>query len=203
MIRDLSKISRDLEDKHNSDIILKKNILMKTFTEDPDLFEILGRPDPKPLNHFVDWENPTDAEKKERAEILDYNSKITHKQIVPILKLNGIQKEVLNFIMFEINDRDIMYANNRKIKKQILTVMCLVHEDDVYTEYGIMRPDLLSYIVKDLLDNSNVLGMQLNCVRDIGDIVDFKYYCRTLQFEMHVPKYTGNAGNNRYDYFNN
>ena len=33
------------------------------------------------------------------------------EQIIPILKLNGINKEVLNFIMFDINDTDTSYYN--------------------------------------------------------------------------------------------
>ena len=42
------------------------------------------------------------------------------------------------------------------MKIQTLIVMCLVHEDDLDTEYGIVRTDLLSYIVKDLLCWTNL-----------------------------------------------
>ena len=43
MIRDISNIKRDLEDKKNNDIIYKKNKLQEIFEADPDLNEILGK----------------------------------------------------------------------------------------------------------------------------------------------------------------
>lgn len=200
MIRDIANIVRDLEDKKNSDIIRKKDILKKMFHEDPDILEVLGKPEKKPLNKFLDKNSPTSEELSERQKIDEYNKRINKDQIISFLKLNGIQKEVMNFLMFDIDDVEV-FEYNRKVKEQVLVVMCLVHEDDTDTEYGVNRHDLLSYLVKDLLDGSNVLGMQLTCVSDFQDIVDFKYYCRTLKFRMFAPTNIGNAGNNRYDRF--
>ena len=45
MNRDISHITRDLENKKNNDIIYKKDKLLKLFNEDPDLNEILGKKD--------------------------------------------------------------------------------------------------------------------------------------------------------------
>lgn len=199
MKRNIANIKRDLENKKNNDIIWKKSKLMEMFKEDPDLIELLGQKPKRPLNKYIDTDNPTDEELKLRQEIIDYNEKIQHEQIVPWLKLNGIQKEVLNFIMFDIDDTDVSYTNN-VIKNQYLIIMCLVHEDDMETEYGIARTDLLDYIVKDLLCWTNVLGMQLKCVNDFQDIVDAKYYCRTLKFKIEAPNnIAGNRGGNKYD----
>ena len=199
MKRDIPNIVRDLENKKNNDIIWKKNKLMEMFKEDPDLLEILGQKPRRPLNKYVDKDNPTEEELKLRQEIMDYNEKIEHEQIVPWLKLNGIQKEVLNFVMFDIDDSDISYTNN-VIKNQYLIIMCLVHEDDMETEYGIPRTDLLDYIVKDLLCWTNALGMQLKCVNDFQDIVDTKYYCRTIKFRIETPNNV-QGGGNKYDRF--
>jgi hypothetical protein len=203
MKRDIKNIKRDLEDTYNSDIIYKKDKIGKMFEEDPDLLEILNPKQPRPINKFKDPENPTDEEKQLRKEIEEYNKKITHRQILPWLKLIGINKEVLNFIMYDIEDKEVSYANN-VIKNQRLTIMCLVHEDDMDTEYNITRADLLAYIVKDLLHWSNALGFQLKCINDYDDIVDFKYYSRTLVFEiqeLNINK--GHTGmNNKYDRFN-
>ena len=112
MKRDIANIVRDLENKKNNDIIWKKSKLLKMFKEDPDLIEILGQKPKRPLNKYVDPNNPTEEELKLRQEIEDYNEKIQHEQIIPWLKLNGIQKEVLNFIMFDIDDTDVSYTNN-------------------------------------------------------------------------------------------
>lgn len=201
MIRDIKNITRDLEKTKNNDIIWKKKKLEEMFNEDPDLLEILGQKPKRPLNKFADKNNPTDEELKERQEIEDYNEKIQHKQIVPWLKLNGLQKEVLNFVMFDMDDTDVSYTNN-VIKNQYLIVMCLVHEDDMETEYEIPRHDLLGYIIKDLLCWTNALGMQLKCVNDFQDIIDSKYYARTIKFKIEAPNnLAGNRGGNKYDNF--
>ena len=199
MKRDIANIVRDLENKKNNDIIWKKAKLMEMFKEDPDLLEILGQKPKRPLNKYADKDNPTEEELKLRQEILDYNEKIEHEQIVPWLKLNGIQKEVLNFVMFDIDDTDVSYTNNI-IKNQYLIIMCLVHEDDMETEYDIPRTDLLDYIIKDLLCWTNALGMQLKCVNDFQDIIDTKYYCRTIKFKIETTNnLIGNRGGNKYD----
>ena len=200
MKRDIAGIIRDLENRKNNDIIWKKDKLLKMFKEDPDLIELLGQKPIRPNNKFVDENNPTEQELKLRQEIEEYNEKIQHEQIVPWLKLNGLQKEVLNFVMFDIDDNDVSYTNN-VIKNQQLIVMCLVHEDDMETEYGIPRADLLDYIIKDLLCWTNVLGMQLKCINDFNDIVDSKYYARTIKFKIEAPNNCGNGVNNRYDRF--
>lgn len=199
MKRDIVNIKRDLENKKNNDIIWKKNKLMEMFKDDPDLIEILGQKPKRPLNKYADKNNPTDEELKLRQEITNYNERIEHEQIVPWLKLNGIQKEVLNFVMFDIDDTDVSYTNN-VIKNQYLIVMCLVHEDDMETEYGIPRTDLLDYIIKDLLCWTNALGMQLKCVNDFQDIIDSKYYARTIKFKItEANNLAGNRGGNKYD----
>ena len=200
MRRDIANIMRDLENKKNNDIIWKKDKLLKMFKEDPDLIEILGQKPKRPLNKYINANNPTEEELKLRQEIEEYNEKIQHKQIIPWLKLNGLQKEVLNFIMFDIDDTDVSYTNN-VIKNQYLIVMCLVHEDDMETEYeNITRADLLDYIVRDLLCWTNALGMQLKCVNDFQDIVDSKYYARIIKFRIEAPNNV-QGGGNRYDRF--
>lgn len=200
MKRDLSTITRDLESKKNNDIIYKKDAIKRMFIEDPDILEILGEKEPRPLNKYKDPDNPTDEELKERAEILSWNEKITHDQIVPYLKLNGIKTEVQNFIMFDIEDNDVSYTNNA-IKVQQLVVMILVHENDMETEYGVVRTDLLGYLVKDILSWTNDLGMQLKMINDYVDIVDAKYYCRTIKFRILAPNEIRYGRENRYDNF--
>lgn len=203
MVRDIEKIKRDLESSKNNDIIYKKAKIKEMFKKDPDLNDVLGEIHPMPLNHFIDPDNPTEEEKIKRQQILDYNESIKHERIIDFLKLNGIQKEVVNFIMFDIDDYRTDYSN-RALKDQYLVVMCLVHEDDMDTEYGITRTDLLSYIVKDLLSGTNSLGMRLMPESDRPDIIDDRYYTRTLRFKISAPNTVPGhmIGNNKYDRFN-
>lgn len=200
MKRNITDINRDLDDKQRNDIIYKKHIIEGIFNSDPDLNEILGKREKMPLNRFIDKLHPSQKELEEREFINEYNQRIERKQIVPFLKLNGINKEVLNFVMFDIDDNSVDNYN-KVIKYQILTVMCLVHEDDMDTEYGVIRTDLLSYIVKDLLCWSNILGNQLKCINDFCDIIDSRYYCRTLKFQIDCPNNLYAGRNNRYDRF--
>ena len=202
MKRDLEQIVRDLERKENNDIIYKKSKLEEIFNQDPDIKEILGQKERQPLNKFADPDNPTEEELEKRRQIEDYNERITHKQIIPYLKLNGMNKEVLNFLMFDIEDYSVSYVNE-VIKNQNITVMCLVHEDDMSTPFNIVRTDLLSYVVRDLLCWTNALGMQLKLTYDHPDIIDGKYYCRTMRFSAQMPNVvSGHMGmHNRYDRF--
>lgn len=186
MTRDISTIQRILDDPKNNDIIYKKSIVKDIFEKDPDLKEVLGQLKKIPLNKYKDKNNPTEAELKERERIIDYNEKVSHPQIIDFLKINEIQKEVLNFIMYDMSDDRQSYTSEL-IKHQKLTVMCLVHEDDMITEYGINRADLLSYIVKDLLCGTNRTGLHLTLISDNFSITDTKYYARTLEFITKVP----------------
>ena len=200
MKRDIKGIIRDLDDRKNNDIIYKKDLLLKMFNEDPDLKDVLGVLPPKPLNIYKDKNNPTEEELKKRQEIIEYNEKIKHEQIVPFLKLNGLQKEVLNFVMFDIRDDGVDYYNDTK-KKQYIEVMCVVHEDDMETEYGIVRTDLLGYIIRDLLCWSNALGFHAVLEEDRPYIMDADYYSRRMRFLIKAPNVVnGHMGRlNKYD----
>lgn len=203
MQRDINKL-RDLETgdraDNNQDIVRKKKKIKESLLADPDIKEILGTKSPKPKNKFADPDNPTDEELKRRKEIDEQNQSIKHEQIIGWMKLNGIQKEVLNFIMFDIYDDEPYYYNDA-LKDQVLTFMILVHEDDMTTEYGITRVDLLDYLIKDLFNRSNILGNKMLLDSDNYSIVDDVYYCRTVQFKMRVPNGITGTGNNKYDRF--
>lgn len=195
MIRDISRI---LDDVKNDDTIYKKSVIKQIFDDDPDLKEVLGQLPKLPLNKYADSDNPTEEELKERERILDYNRKVSKPQILSFLKVNDIQTEVLNFIMFDMSVERPSYESDL-IKYQYLTVMCLVHEDDMDTEYGIDRIDLLAYIIKDLLCWSNRTGMSMKLYSDEFGITDTKYYSRTLKFQIKAT----NTNNFRHGMKNN
>ena len=202
MKRDFSNVSRVLDEPRNNDIIYKKQKIMEAFNADPDLKEVLGQPHQKPLNKYVDPDNPTEEELRKRAEIVDYNEKASHPQIIDFLKVNDIQTEVLNFIMFDISDLRPSYTSEM-IKHQELTVMCLVHENDMDTEFDINRCDLLSYIVKDILNWSNMVGLHMKLTEDKFGITDTKYYARTLKFLIkttNTNNFTAGGMRNTYEW---
>ena len=186
MKRDITNIRRTLDDVENNDIIYRKAKIKEIFEADPDLKEVLGKRDKLPLNKYADKANPTEEELKERNRIIEYNEAVSHPQILSFLKVNDIQTEMNNFIMFDINDQRVS-NQNEMIKYQYLTVMPMVIEDDMETEYGIDRVDLLSYIIKDLLCWSNDMGLHFKLIEDDFSITDTKYYARKLIFMVKTP----------------
>lgn len=195
------EITRNLEDIKNSEIISKKQKIKELFLDDPDLLSVLGAKDPFPLNRYADPSNPTKEELKKREEILAYNDKVQHEQVLDYLKVNNIQDEVLNFIMFDIQD-ERPNPDNQAFKIQNIVVMILINENDMETEYGIARADLLDYIVRDILQWSNVLGAKLVPALDSPQVVDRNYYCRELRFRVdQVNSLPVHGLVNRYDRF--
>ena len=194
----MSEISRILDDIKNDDIIYKKNVIKKVFNDDPDLKNVLGQLDPLPLKREAMKGQPTEEELKEREAIIEYNRKVSKPQILSFLKVNDIQKEVLNFVMFDIGDERPSYTSDM-IKQQYLTVIIFIHEDDMDTEYGIDRADLVAYIIKDLLCWSNKTGISMKLYSDEPGISDTKYYARTLKFLIKAT----NTNNFRHGMLNN
>ena len=204
MLRDINKL-RDLENgdpkfqNANRYIIQCKQKIADILEKDEDIKEVLNRKTPKPLNKYKDAANPTKEELQQRADIITYNNNIKHKQIVPWIKLNGIQTEVLNFIMYDIQTES--YYGNAPLENMTLWVYCLVHEADMDTEYDIPRTDLLDWLVKDNLNLSNVLGNQLKVDGDNFNIIDNVYYARIIKFKMVTSNGTTPGNSNKYDRF--
>lgn len=175
MKRDINKY-RDLEtggtDNEEYDIIRKKRLIKEVLSSDPDIRELLGA--------------ETDAD-------LD-------SQILKYLRLSETQTDTRNYIMIEV--KDIGYgADGYHLKEQYIDICIMVHESNIDTEYDVPRTDLLDFVVKDLLNWSNVLGQQLKLISDEPDILEKKYFVRNLQFLVQVPNGVRAYGNNRYDRF--
>lgn len=176
------------------DIIYKKLKIQKLFEEDPDLLEMLGKPE-----KLVALNGMTDEEKQ---EIADHNDRISEPEIIPWLKLNGVVKTVSNKVLFDIYTERADY-DDPAFSRQFLIIMCLVDETAIDTDFGIPRVDLVAYIVKDLLNRTDWLGMNAKLYSDEPKIVDNSFYCRELRFLIKQPNYANSQAGlgNRYDHF--
>ena len=77
---------------------------------------------------------------------------------------------------------------------------CICHLDDMKTEFGIDRHDLLAYLVRDIFHWSNDFGLQFKLVYNKESTIDSDYYCRTLKFERECTNSLNKATrNNNYD----
>ena len=93
--------------------------------------------------------------------------------------------------MFDIDDNGTSYSN-KAIKNQYLIIYIVIHENDMYTEYGVTRADLIDYAIRDLLCWSNVLGKQMKLQEDTPMIMDTNYYIRRMKFYIEMPNVVNN-----------
>lgn len=189
---DTTLIHRNLEDITKDDVIFKKNKVKEALKNDPDIEAALNRPSPRPILPKM-----TDKQKEEAKE---YNKKISKPQIIDYIKLNDLQTDVLNYVMFDIFTERGSY-NNQAFQSQYLDVFCVVNESDIETEYSFNRADWLAYIVKDLFNQSSGLGKRMTLYYDQPNIMDNQYYYRELRFRMDALD-TNRTGVNRGNYDN-
>ena len=81
------------------------------------------------------------------------------------------------------------------------------HDEDVGTEYGIDRQDLLGMLIKDRYTWSNYMGMTLQLEYDLPKIAENGYYYREIRFKLSSPNsmvqrgsYIGNMDKDRARY---
>lgn len=144
----------------DDDIISMKRLIKQKLISDPDILEALHNPD-------IDIDSPD--------EFLDVN-------IYGFIRIPQTQDTVRNFICFTVDDIEDSQINTH-MKIQYIQFNCICHLDDMKTEYGIDRHDLLGYLVRDTFNWTNMFGLQFKLVYNKESTVDSDYYCRTLKFE--------------------
>ena len=149
---------RDIQ-KVDDDIIEMKRLIKQKLIADPDILEALH-------NTNIDLDSPD--------EFLDAN-------IFGFIRIPQTQDTVKNFICFIVNDIEPSY--NSHLKVQQIQFTCICHLDDMKTQYGIDRHDLLGFLVRENFNWSNDFGLQFKLVYNQESTIDSDYYCRTLKFE--------------------
>lgn len=169
-------MNRNMQDVQD-DIITMKRLIKQKLISDPDILEALHNPD-------IDLDSPD--------EFLDNN-------IFGFIRIPQTQDTVRNFICFLVEDiEDNQY--NTHMKVQYIQFNCICHLDDIKTEYGIDRHDLLGYIIRDTFNWTNMFGLQFKLIYNKESVVDSDYYCRTLKFEAVKPNSLNKARrDNPYD----
>jgi hypothetical protein len=146
--------------KVSDDIIEIKRLIKQKLIADTDILEALHNP-------AIDIDSPD--------EFLDNN-------IYGFIRIPQTQDTVRNFICFTVDDiEDTGY--NSHFKVQQIKFVCICHLDDMKTEFGIDRHDLLAYLVRSVFNWSNDFGLQFKLVYNQESTIDSDYYCRTLKFE--------------------
>ena len=150
--------------KVQDDIIEMKRLIKQKLIADTDILEALHNPE-------IDIDSPD--------EFLDNN-------IYGFLRIPTTQDTVRNFICFTVDDIE-EDRFNEVLKVQYIQFHCISHLDDMKTDYGIDRHDLLGYLGRDTFNWSNMFGLQFKLIYNQERAVDSDYYCRTLKFAATKP----------------
>lgn len=163
--------------KVKDDIIEMKRLIKQTLIADTDVLEALHNPS-------IDIDSPD--------EFLDNN-------IYDFIRIPTTQDTVRNFICFTVDDIE-ENRFNEVIKTQYIQFHAICHLDDMKTEFGISRHDLLGYLIRDIFNWTNIFGLQFKLITNKESAVDSDYYCRTLQFKADKPNALNKARmDNLYD----
>ena len=156
-------MNRDIQ-KVSDDIVEMKRLIKQTLIDDEDILEALHNPD-------IDIDSPD--------EFLDTN-------IFGFIRIPTTQDTVRNFICVTIDDIE-EHRYNEVMKYQNLQFTVICHLNDMKTEYGIDRHDLLGYLIRDTFNWTNLFGLQFKLIYNKESTIDSDYYCRTLKFEAIKP----------------
>lgn len=177
MIRDIQKV--------NDDIIEMKRLIKQKILSDPDILEALNNPEIEiDMDGFTGFDDP-DLDWSGPDEFLDNN-------IYDFIRVPKIQDTVRNFICFTVDDIE-ENRWNEVMKTQYIQVYCICHLDDMKTEYGMSRHDLLGYLIRERINWSNIFGLQFKLVYNQEKPMDSDYYSRILKFEATKPNHLNKA----------
>ena len=167
---------RDIQN-FDDDIITMKRLIKQKLIADTDILEALNNKD-------IDLDSPD--------EFLDTN-------IFGFIRIPTTQDTVRNFICFTVDDIE-EERYNEVIKVQYIQFNCICHLDDMKTDYGIDRHDLLGALVRQNFNWTNMFGLQFKLIYNNESTVDSDYYCRTLKFMAQKPNSLNKARmDNPYD----
>lgn len=172
LIRDIGKI--------DDDIIRAKRIIEDRLLHDADIITALHNED---IGYDPD----------RLTEYLNTN-------IYPYVRIPGTQDKAKNYICYQIDDIEETRFNE-VMKLQYIEFVVMVHGDDIDTPWGMKRHDLLGYLIRDVFNWSNMMGMQLKCIYNRESVMDVNYSCRTLKFATTKPNSLFRASaNNKHEY---
>ena len=161
----------------DDDIIEMKRLIKQKLIADTDILEALNNPD-------IPLDSP--------EEFLDTN-------IFGFIRIPQTQDTVRNFICFTVDDIE-ENRFNEIMKTQYIQFNCICHLDDMKTQIGMDRHDLLGYLVRDIFNWTNIFGLQFKLIYNKESTVDSDYYCRTLKFEATKPNSLNKSRmSNQYD----
>lgn len=155
---------RDLKKVVDSDDIKYKEIIKKTLINS-DLIIYL-------LNNKELEDNDADP-----SDYLGVN-------ILPYFMIHPTQSNVQNYICYETTFNELQRYNSNMKKQQIIFYVLCEEKNNIEKTTGIARHDLISALIINLFNWTNLFGAQIHLVSDVPSVIDSDYSCRTLVFEQ-------------------
>lgn len=155
---------RDLKNIVDSDDIKYKEIIKKTLINS-DLIIYL-------LNNKELEDNDADP-----SDYLGVN-------ILPYYMIHPTQSNVQNYICYETTFNELQRYNSNMKKQQIIFYVLCEEKNNIEKTTGIARHDLISALIINLFNWTNLFGAQIHLVSDVPSVIDSDYSCRTLVFEQ-------------------
>ena len=161
----ITAMGRDLQNI-DDDILYAKRVIKEKLCKDSDVIKYLHNDELERVNADPD----------------DYCG----VNILPFIRIPGTLDKVKNFICFSVDDIEDLQSNE-VMKTQYIQFQIFCHADDIDTGLGISRHDLLGYLIRDIFNWSNIIGLQFKLVYNRESVTDTNFSCRILKFEAIKP----------------
>lgn len=151
--------------RHENDDIYYKEIIKKKLIDN---------------NKIIYSINNTDLDLDCPADFVGVN-------ILPYYLIPDAQSKTANYICFETSFNEVpKYNDVMKVGQIIFYIIC--DNKNIYDKtYGIARHDLLSALIIDEFNWSNMFGTQVRLISNKPMALDYHYVGRTLIFEQTTP----------------
>lgn len=123
--------------------------------------------------------------------------------ILPYLSFPDSQTSVKNYLCFKM-DFDEISTSNKIMKYNQVIFVILCHNSDIMDRAtGIARHDLISAILIEQFNWSNIFGTQCKLISNKESVTDSDYVTRTLIFEFTTPNSIARTSNRTTSIINN
>ncbi len=107
--------------------------------------------------------------------------------ILPMYLIHPTQHNVQNYICYEVQTREEHRYNNTVKYGQVIFYVLCDEKTNIEKNTGIARHDLLSALIINEFNWTNIFGKQIHLVSDVPSVTDTDYATRTLTFEGELP----------------
>lgn len=180
---DLLTKLRSYSETPDDESVRYKEIIKKKLLNCPELLYALNS---KELESELFDDNGNLLIDEETGELLgDVSSYFGDNSLIrPYLFLPETQTKVVNYICYQVMFDEIPKYSDRQ-KYTEITFNIFVHGENGIDELtGIPRHDLISSIIREKFNWSNIFGLQTKLTRSKESITDNNYIVRTLIFEI-------------------